>query len=149
MRRRDEIGHQVIVKRRSKRGHEQAKNGAWKVAFADFTLAMMALFMVLWIVQPQTDAKRLQSMGDTSSSLIDGGAGVFDGTHHIPLELVVTESVAPVESVVAPTATDKPQVEEPERYDTESELKMLANLMSLLAEQADAVANVEIGRAHV
>ena len=30
----------------SKKGHH---GGAWKVAYADFVTAMMALFMVLWI----------------------------------------------------------------------------------------------------
>src|SRR5476649_580688 len=32
--------------RKKKEGHH---GGAWKVAFADFMTAMMALFMVLWI----------------------------------------------------------------------------------------------------
>lgn len=53
MRRGNELGEQIIVKRRTKRGHEVLHSGAWKVAFADFTLAMMALFMVLWIIQPR------------------------------------------------------------------------------------------------
>jgi len=32
-----------------KKKHEEAHGGAWKVAYADFVTAMMALFMVLWI----------------------------------------------------------------------------------------------------
>lgn len=43
---------QAIIIRRKKRSKAKAAHGgAWKVAFADFTLAMMALFMVLWIMQ--------------------------------------------------------------------------------------------------
>ena len=36
--------HEIIIKRRGKKGHGDEHGGAWKVAFADFTLAMMALF---------------------------------------------------------------------------------------------------------
>jgi chemotaxis protein MotB len=39
----------VIVVRK-KRGHPQAHGGAWKVAYADFVTAMMALFIVLWLM---------------------------------------------------------------------------------------------------
>jgi len=35
---------------RSRRGPERRRGGAWKVAYADFITAMMALFIVLWIL---------------------------------------------------------------------------------------------------
>ncbi|BDM62700.1 chemotaxis protein LafU [Shewanella sp. NFH-SH190041] len=41
----------IIIKKRPRGKKHAAHGGAWKVAFADFTLAMMALFMVLWIMQ--------------------------------------------------------------------------------------------------
>ncbi|MDO8425911.1 MAG: flagellar motor protein MotB [Deltaproteobacteria bacterium] len=42
---------QVIIKRVKKGGHEGGHHGgAWKVAYADFITAMMALFLVLWLV---------------------------------------------------------------------------------------------------
>jgi chemotaxis protein MotB len=37
-----------IVKR--KKGHQAHHGGAWKVAYADFVTAMMAFFLVMWIV---------------------------------------------------------------------------------------------------
>jgi chemotaxis protein MotB len=45
-------GEKYIIKRVKKRGgHEGGHHGgAWKVAYADFVTAMMALFIVLWIV---------------------------------------------------------------------------------------------------
>jgi len=39
----------IIVKRIKKGGHGH-HGGAWKVAFADFAVAMMAFFMVMWLV---------------------------------------------------------------------------------------------------
>ncbi|HAR94444.1 MAG TPA: flagellar motor protein MotB, partial [Deltaproteobacteria bacterium] len=40
----------IIIKKGKKGGHEGGHGGAWKVAYADFVTAMMALFIVLWIV---------------------------------------------------------------------------------------------------
>lgn len=45
----------VIIKKK-KGGHGGAHGGAWKVAYADFVTAMMALFMVLWLLT-QADLK--------------------------------------------------------------------------------------------
>jgi chemotaxis protein MotB len=40
----------VIIVRKRGGEHDEAHGGAWKVAYADFVTAMMALFIVLWIV---------------------------------------------------------------------------------------------------
>jgi chemotaxis protein MotB len=39
----------IIVKRR-KKGNAEHHGGAWKVAYADFVTAMMAFFLVMWLV---------------------------------------------------------------------------------------------------
>jgi chemotaxis protein MotB len=43
------------------KGHAGHHGGAWKVAYADFVTAMMALFLVLWLVS-QADTKLKQSI---------------------------------------------------------------------------------------
>lgn len=40
----------LIIVIKKKRGHGGAHGGAWKVAYADFVTAMMALFIVLWLL---------------------------------------------------------------------------------------------------
>jgi len=42
-------GTPIIIKRKKAQGHAH-HGGAWKVAYADFVTAMMAFFMVMWIV---------------------------------------------------------------------------------------------------
>ncbi len=54
------------------RGHAAHHGGAWKVAYADFVTAMMALFLVLWLVS-QADTKLKQSIASYFRS-----PGVFD-----------------------------------------------------------------------
>src|SRR6516162_2855440 len=39
----------VIIKRRGP-NEDEHHGGAWKIAFADFMTAMMAFFLVLWII---------------------------------------------------------------------------------------------------
>ncbi|NLY57822.1 MAG: motility protein MotB, partial [Gammaproteobacteria bacterium] len=43
----------IIVKRVSRKagGHH---GGSWKIAFADFAIAMMAFFLVMWLVTVAT-----------------------------------------------------------------------------------------------
>src|SRR5258707_9843096 len=40
----------IIIVRRKKKGGKVHPGGAWKVAYADFVTAMMAFFLVLWLV---------------------------------------------------------------------------------------------------
>jgi chemotaxis protein MotB len=46
----------IIVKKKS--GHGGHHGGAWKVAFADFITALMALFLVLWLVGQSQKVKQ-------------------------------------------------------------------------------------------
>ena len=48
----------VIVRRRGGDDHDDHHGGVWKVAFADFMTAMMAFFLVLWIVNSTTKQTR-------------------------------------------------------------------------------------------
>src|SRR3954462_2370283 len=46
----------VIVKKKAA-SHAAHHGGAWKVAYADFVTAMMALFIVLWLVASRSKVK--------------------------------------------------------------------------------------------
>lgn len=48
----------TIIKRSSRRPHASSHGGAWKVAFADFMLALMSLFMVMWIIGQVSEKDR-------------------------------------------------------------------------------------------
>lgn len=50
-------GSQPIIVKKVKKGHGGAHGGAWKVAYADFVTAMMALFIVLWILAQSEEIK--------------------------------------------------------------------------------------------
>ncbi|MBI4890999.1 MAG: OmpA family protein [Acidobacteria bacterium] len=48
----------VIIIRKKKGGHGGHHGGAWKVAYADFVTAMMALFIVLWLLSSDEKVKK-------------------------------------------------------------------------------------------
>ncbi|HEX6274452.1 MAG TPA: flagellar motor protein MotB [Polyangiaceae bacterium] len=71
----------IIIKR--VKGHGGHHGGAWKVAYADFVTAMMALFIVLWLLAQtdQSTRERLSQYFRTgvlsgAPSVMNGGTGV-------------------------------------------------------------------------
>jgi len=68
----------IIIKKkgRHKHGHH---GGAWKVAYADFVTAMMAFFLVMWIVGQSPDTKATIGAYFRDPGAFDGGQGVLPG----------------------------------------------------------------------
>src|SRR5690606_33492629 len=74
---------QPVIVKKSRRSHDDhgGSGGAWKVAFADFTLAMMALFLILWLLSITDEQERRM----VSSSLRN--YSIFDASSAHPSEL--------------------------------------------------------------
>jgi chemotaxis protein MotB len=68
----------VIIKKVKKGGHAGHHGGAWKVAYADFVTAMMAFFLLLWLLNVTTDVQK-RGIADyfdpTLASKSQSGAG--------------------------------------------------------------------------
>lgn len=47
----------IITRKRKKKKHEH-HGGTWKIAYADFMTAMMAFFLVMWLLSQSTDMER-------------------------------------------------------------------------------------------
>src|SRR5437588_11390786 len=52
----DETRPIIVIKKKA--GHAAHHGGAWKVAYADFVTAMMALFIVLWLLSSSEQVKK-------------------------------------------------------------------------------------------
>lgn len=75
-----------IVKKTKKSHHEGGHGGSWKVAYADFVTAMMAFFLLLWLVTMVAPEKRARVAAyfkyfslfeKGGASLIDGGMDMY------------------------------------------------------------------------
>ncbi|KML39174.1 MULTISPECIES: flagellar motor protein MotB, partial [Burkholderia] len=40
----------VVVRRKKGEDHDAHHGGAWKIAYADFVTAMMAFFLLMWLL---------------------------------------------------------------------------------------------------
>ena len=73
----------VIIKKVKGGGHGGHHGGAWKVAYADFVTAMMAFFLLLWLLNVTTDVQK-RGIADyfqptISSKSASGAGGVLGG----------------------------------------------------------------------
>jgi chemotaxis protein MotB len=76
----------IIVKRVKKGGHA-AHGGAWKIAYADFVTAMMAFFLLMWLLGSTTEGDK-KGIADYFASplkiaLLSSGSGAGDASHVI------------------------------------------------------------------
>jgi chemotaxis protein MotB len=74
----------IIIKRIKKGGHA-AHGGAWKIAYADFVTAMMAFFLLMWLLGSTTEGDK-KGIADYFGSplklaLLNGGSGSGDSSH--------------------------------------------------------------------
>ena len=49
----------IVIKKVKKGGHGGHHGGAWKVAYADFVTAMMAFFLLLWLLNATTEEQKM------------------------------------------------------------------------------------------
>ncbi len=77
---------QPIVVKKIKKGGGGAHGGAWKIAYADFVTAMMAFFLLMWLLG-STAQGDLQGIADFFQSplkvAMSGGSGAGDATSPI------------------------------------------------------------------
>lgn len=77
-----EKAEQPIIIRKKKGGHGGHHSGAWKVAFADFMTAMMAFFLVMWLVGQKDEVRQAVAgyFRDPGKYNTEGKAGVLKGS---------------------------------------------------------------------
>ncbi|HWA61343.1 MAG TPA: flagellar motor protein MotB [Caulobacteraceae bacterium] len=74
----------IIIKKVKKGGHDAHHGGAWKVAYADFVTAMMAFFLLMWLINT-TSPEQKRGIADyfapaSVSETTSGSGGILGGT---------------------------------------------------------------------
>ncbi len=54
------LHNEIIIIRRKSRGDHGHHGGAWKIAYADFVTAMMAFFLVMWLINAANEKTKAQ-----------------------------------------------------------------------------------------
>lgn len=77
----------VVVRRRKSKHHAQGGHGSWKIAYADFMTAMMAFFLVMWLISISSP-KELAQIADyfrtPLAQAITGGQRLSDSESPVP-----------------------------------------------------------------
>ena len=68
---------QAVIKRGGRRQNDEEHGSAWKVAFADFCLALMCLFLVLWVMAARQQEEIQEVMRTSNGSRMDEGLGIM------------------------------------------------------------------------
>jgi chemotaxis protein MotB len=153
-----EVNKRPIIIKRVKRGGAAHHGGAWKVAYADFVTAMMAFFMVMWLItavskeqraaifdyfknpsmepgKSQKPAPGMMGPGGASTSPIDLGGGLDAPRSMQSLKPGIGIPVAP------PSPDSSPQnafdLDKAKEAVEAAELKQLESLMEDLKEAID------------
>ena len=140
----------IIIKKKG--GHAAHHGGAWKVAYADFVTAMMAFFMVLWLVS-QTDQETRTELSDYfrtgvftgAPSILNGGSGIqsrgyFDvvGSSHTQPDQITFERV----SLAVRAKISQMLSEDPGMKDVRDQIKVSVTEDGLLIQILDGGENL-------
>ena len=140
----------VIIKKVKKGGHDEHHASAWKVAYADFVTAMMAFFLLLWLLNVTTEEQK-RGIADyfaptSASRSTSGSGGILSGrsldtwgarVSEKSRESVVLE-LAPPPSSAAESETDDPDEAVDESVDEATLEAQLADLEQRRFEEAEA-----------
>ena len=140
----------AIIKRGGRRREEEEHGSAWKVAFADFCLALMCLFLVLWVLAARNterveEAMRAaQMLGDGKDHIIDlnGGARGSLLGHEAPLSSAAAQRRAAVTGDPINSATDNVTNLKKKTYESVAELKQISEVLERLSEQSGLSGNL-------
>jgi chemotaxis protein MotB len=82
----------IVVKKIVQASHEPHHGGAWKIAYADFITAMMAFFLLLWLVGATDESKRQGIADYFAPTLVEfkqnsaGSDGILNGDSIVSAE---------------------------------------------------------------
>jgi len=153
----------IIIVKRPKKGGAAHHGGAWKVAYADFVTAMMAFFMVMWLIaavskeqraaifdyfknpsmEPGKSPKPSQGQmgpGGASTSVINLRGGLDARKSSTPLSsgLGTPHDSSAKDNLLAPTPPTPPSsLEEARKMAEAADHKKLESLMAELREAID------------
>lgn len=137
----DSHGHgETVIKRGGGKHAHDDHGGAWKVAFADFCLALMALFLVLWLMASREKESIQQSMA--------AGASQMDGISTKP-EIGANPDGSLIERFPGPHRGKGPAdgtgqaPAQTVAYDSPDELKALSKKLDRMSEEAGLEANLD------
>lgn len=142
----DESKQPIVVKRIVKRGGHHG--GAWKIAFADFATAMMAFFLLLWILGATTESQRaaiseyFQNPSAFEGDSVSPSENVGEGTGSKPaiIEFEGAIDMGPDPDTPPPEDLSTQEIDTLAREQDEARLEALAQQLQEALDQSENLA---------
>ncbi|MES2741518.1 MAG: flagellar motor protein MotB [Pseudomonadota bacterium] len=147
---------QAVIKRAGRKHDEEAHGGAWKVAFADFCLALLSLFLVLWLMAAREQQTMKEVMREAQGSKLDEGKGVMPESQGGPRGSLIerfpmprdgsgnTAASGKKKSSAETSASDSAQAQESRiSYETPADLAALSRALTKMSAEAGLSSNLE------
>lgn len=132
---------EAVIRRGGRKHDEDDHGGAWKVAFADFCLALMALFLVLWLMAARDSQSLKAVVREMAGSFSDADGNkptVGGGPRGSLIERFALPHHGETASPGDPAAAG-PRV----RYDSPEELAALSRALAAMSADAGLSSNLE------
>lgn len=141
----------IVVRRRPRRKHGH-HGGAWKVAYADFVTAMMAFFLVMWLIGVGTKQQRAAiseyfknpSMAQGTATVAPPGkmgpGGASDSAIQLGGALDLPHGPGMDRHGAAPTKVDSKEVEKQARQQERARLEDLMQQLHAAIQNSQALA---------
>jgi chemotaxis protein MotB len=134
----------TIVVKRKKKGHGHGHHGgAWKIAYADFVTAMMAFFLLMWLLGSTSkyDKEGIEQYFNTPLSALFGDQG--GAAHHTSVVNGGGESISSARPGEANKTQSQPTPPTPQRVSQQQQdmqrLQLLKQKLSALIEMTPAL----------
>ncbi len=146
----------TIIKKIKKGGHDGHHGGAWKVAYADFVTAMMAFFLLMWLINTTTPeqkrgiadyfAPEAVSRANSGNGALLGGTSASEDGHdgsgqlsvktvlRTPKEEVVSKAEGPQDTAANGSSTEEAMRNNKEMEQATARLRQAMQDMPDLAE---------------
>jgi chemotaxis protein MotB len=100
----------IVIKKIKKGGHGGHHGGAWKVAYADFVTAMMAFFLLMWLINTTTPEQKrgiADYFAPESVSRSESGTGALLGGTSAANDGAAGQGSLAVKTQMRPPATEE------------------------------------------
>jgi chemotaxis protein MotB len=147
-------GQQAVVKRVTRRHFDEGHgSAAWKVAFADFCLALLALFLVLWLMATRQQEHLQELLKAAGGSLLDEGRGRMSVSMGGPRGSLIAREPLPSNGDTLARRKVASGESEPRgpgegmrlsktHYETHADMVELANVLAQIGEKVGLARNV-------
>jgi chemotaxis protein MotB len=128
----------AVIKRAGRKREEETHSGAWKVAFADFCLALLALFLVLWLMAAR-EQQAMKEVMEAPGNRANQGKGAMPEAMGGPRGSLIERFPLPRSGAAAVASAEPARV----RYTTPADLNVLAKALADISSDTGLAANLE------